>query len=553
MRTGLAAGLAAMLVLPATVILLAVYIFARGAISEEVTSLLEVTLRQKAMCLGQWLNDLEDDIWAFASAPHFTSALASGRQPGTGEAPDRLLATRFTEIRRIYGDRYVEFLVCDTAGTVVFPPGHQPPPVDFRLAVVAGRPVVVNAAADSLCGELALWLCAPIGASGPPWIGVLAARVNPGVLVELFDDPCLGEMGRAYLADVERKTVTLLRNPGDKVSPRLLESEGVRLALAGKTGVRRYRDPGGAEVIGAFTYLPSAKWGLVIEQDAGSAFAGLRRLRTRMVMVLGALALASITFALVAARRIVRHLEQRDRRSAERSEQMITADKLSTVGIMAASVAHEINNPLTTINVLVHNLCEETPPEMPQRMDLNIVLDEIAKIKNIVLRFLEFAGPQEPEFSEVDINQMARRYCQLMRHQTAARGIELSEHVGDDVPPIVADAAQIGQVILNVLLNAIEATPPQGKIELSTACSTRHRRAVCVRIGNTGPELKPEFYEKIFEPFYSTKAQGTGLGLSIARMIVERHGGSITAAGVPGKGTEFVVTLPVQNKAAAHG
>jgi len=139
----------------------------------------------------------------------------------------------------------------------------------------------------------------------------------------------------------------------------------------------------------------------------------------------------------------------------------------------------------------------------------------------------------------------------MMRHQAAAKRIELIERTGEKVPLVVADAAQIGQVVLNILLNAIEATPPQGRIELSTVCSTQ--RTVCMRISNTGPELKPELYERIFEPFFSTKAQGTGLGLSIARMIVERHDGRITATGIPGKGTEFTVTSPVEKQAVTHG
>jgi|GEM_PF-6170441 len=554
MKTGLAKALVAMLVLPTLIMVSGLYIFVRSTISEEVTGLLEVRLNQKAARLGQWLDGLENEIRGIASFSQLGSILQLRERPGADRTTDEELQKLFAEVRRIYGDCYLEFLVYDTTGFLVYPTDRRNS--DARntrvlAALLREKAVVVDMTVDSASAPLSLWLCAPVGVAGKPWLGILAAHLNPQMIARLFSDPSMYASEKAYLVDSHRRVITPLHNPPEQSLETLPESEGVSLALAGRTGIHRYRDYRGVEVIGAYTYLPSPGWGLVVEQDYDEAFAGLIRLRRNILLLLGVLTAVCIVFSLVTASWIVHRLERRDRRMAERSEQLIAADKLATAGVMAASVAHEINNPLTTINVLIHNLHEETPPDEPQRMDLHIALDEISKIKNIILRFLDFAQPQEPEFSEINVNDVVHRICRLTRHQAAAKNIKIVERLADDVPLVFADPSQIGQAFLNILLNAIEATPVRGTIELSSSFTAG--QSVSVRMFNTGPELKAELYEKIFEPFYSTKAQGTGLGLSIARMIVERHGGKVTAAAVPGKGTEFVITLNVENQGASRG
>ncbi len=283
---------------------------------------------------------------------------------------------------------------------------------------------------------------------------------------------------------------------------------------------------------------------VLLTWDVENIAAGLKPARMTLLLVLiGFGVIAEVLIALVT---IFAIKSTQDRsREGRRSDQLMAADKLATVGSMAASVAHEINNPLTTINVLIHNLAEGMPAEAPERMDLQIALDEIAKIKNTILRFMEFARPQEPELTRVDINELVRRYHQLARQQTSARQLEFVENLRDPIPPINADPAQIGQALLNILLNAIDATPAGGRVELST--NYDHDGHVTVTIFNSGLELRPELAEKIFEPFYSTKAHGTGLGLSIVKMIMDFHRGEVTAAAVPGRGTAFTLVFPVSS------
>jgi signal transduction histidine kinase len=553
MNTGLAAALVAMLVLPTLIMAAGFYFFSRAAISDETAGLLEATLREETARLGQRLSELENNVRAMASLSNLESVLTERSNTGTEKTASRLRRL-FTEFEQTYGDYFTGVTVYDTAGYAVFPPGS--PDVDrpdtlVLAALIEGKTIIVDKTADSVSATLALWLCTPVGGVTGLRPGILAARVSPAMLIKMSSDPSTHAHQRICLVDGEQGVVVPLAGYAGHQRDLVTASEGVVEALAGETGVKRYRDHHNREVIGAYTSLSSLGWGVLVEQDLDCNLAGLRHLRRNMILLFGGIAAVCIIFALFMSNQIIWRLERRDRESARQSEKLIAADKLATVGTMAASVAHEINNPLTTINVLIHNLFEESPPDEPQRMDLNIALDEIAKIKNIILRFLEFARPQEPQFSDVQVNNVVHRFCQLMRHQTAAKEIKIVERLDDHVPPVVADPSQIDQAILNILFNAIEATPVKGTIELSTAYTAD--KSVLVRIFNTGSELIPELGKKIFEPFFSTKAQGTGLGLSIVRMIMERHGGTVSAAAVPGQGTEFVLTLNAENLEAGRG
>lgn len=553
MKTGLTAALVAMLVLPTLMMAAGFYFFARAAISDETAEQLEITLCQETARLRQSLSDMEHKIQAMASLSLLGEILHQSCTAPTAETVAEL-GRLFADFERTYGDYYADIVVYDTAGHALFPPGlpetNQSGTLVF-MALSAGKTIIVDQTPDSSATPPVLWLCTPVGGATGNRVGILAARVNPALLTKMTLDLPMRGRQNVHLVDGGRGVIVPLAGYSGH-RPDLTPAFKEALATpAEQTVIKRYRDHHNREIIGAYTHVPSLGWGALVEQDVAGDLAGLQRLRRNMIILFGGLSVVCIVLALFLSNQIVRRLERRDRQTLRQSEQLIAADKLATVGTMAASVAHEINNPLTTINVLIHNLFEESPPDEPQRMDLNIALDEIAKIKNIILRFLEFARPQEPEFSEVQINNVVHRFCQLMRHQSAAKGIKIVEHLDEQVPPVVADPSQIDQAILNILFNAVEATPVQGTIELSTANGAD--KSVLVRVFNTGPELKPELNEKLFEPFFSTKAQGTGLGLSIVRMIMERHGGTVTAAAVPGRGTEFVLTFYAEKRGIKRG
>jgi signal transduction histidine kinase len=530
-----------------------VYLLSSGTILEEVSGEQEATLRREIAHLEQRLAVLRSELEAMATLSPLPSIMRERATLGAA-ATRQEIARVIAEEKQTYGASFTETVVYDSLAVIIFPPEKTMEESWDTLAsavVSSGHTIMIARDAEPGARSPQLWLYTPIGDAQPYRQGVLAACLHSRVLIQPSTDHAIPPAGKACLVDLQKGTIVPLNGSGMRRPQAPPATAGLRALRAGRTGLQRYRDHQDREVIGAYAPLPLPGWGVLLEREIARDLAGLHRLHKHLLIMFGGLSVICIGAALLISRRILRRLEQRDRQAARRSEQLIAADKLATVGSMAASVAHEINNPLTTINVLIHNLFEESPPDEPQRMDLNIALDEIAKIKNIILRFLEFARPQEPEFSEVQVNDVVHRFCQLMRHQAAAKRISIVERLDDNLPPVVADPSQIDQAILNIMFNALEATPVQGTIELSTARAAH--QSVSVRVFNTGPELEPELEKKIFEPFFSTKAQGTGLGLSIVRMIMDRHGGEVTAAAVPGQGTEFILTLSVENRGNGHG
>ncbi len=244
--------------------------------------------------------------------------------------------------------------------------------------------------------------------------------------------------------------------------------------------------------------------------------------------------------------RIARQLEDRERLLLSANEQLITVDRLASAGMMAASIAHEVNNPLTTIKILIHALREQIPRASQGDTDLEVIQGEIDKISTLVLRLMQFARPTQPELSPIDLNLTLGRVVELIRPRSRQESIELVEQHAP-LPAVMADPAQLGQVFLNILLNAIDATSLGGTIRVSSHANSDGGAGVT--IWNSGPGLDPALAEEIFEPFFTTKATGTGLGLPIARMIMERHGGTIRAIGHGEHGTSFRITLPKAQKA----
>ncbi|MBI3872118.1 MAG: hypothetical protein HY304_03460 [candidate division Zixibacteria bacterium] len=291
-------------------------------------------------------------------------------------------------------------------------------------------------------------------------------------------------------------------------------------------------------VAGGFAYW---SYNLFPTPSGASGVWGEWRLFTLLLLIGLVAAGAGVVMSLV--NRVVRALEDREADLSTSQQQLITADRLASVGMMAASVAHEVNNPLTTIKVLIHTVHEKLPKTDPRRADLDIVLTEIDKIKVLILRLLQFARPREPEFSAVDLNSILSRVVDLIRPQAQAQKLSVRERY-TPLSPLRADGPLLGQAILNILLNALDATPAGGTIRVSTDGGSDG--LIHATIHNTGDGLAAGLEERVFDPFFTTKAAGTGLGLSIGRMIVDKHAGTIRAVGHGANGTSFEISLPSQ-------
>ena len=229
--------------------------------------------------------------------------------------------------------------------------------------------------------------------------------------------------------------------------------------------------------------------------------------------------------------------------------QMSRAEHLATLGELAAGLAHEIRNPLAGIAGVIEIIGRDLPEGSPSREVLKDVQQEALHIKQILSELLDYARPRPPVFHPADLNATAEHAVALARQQVLSRPIHIELVKGEGLPPVEHDTAQIQQVLLNLLLNAIQAISGSGKIQVSV--ESRDASAA-VTVSDTGRGIAPEYLPNIFRPFFTTKGHGTGLGLSLARRIVEDHGGHIEVSSQPGVGSRFTVWVPLRKPVPAE-
>lgn len=239
-------------------------------------------------------------------------------------------------------------------------------------------------------------------------------------------------------------------------------------------------------------------------------------------------------------------------RLSEAQRQLYQSQKLAAVGQLAAGVAHEINNPLTGVLTYSSFLLKRAADRPEFKDDLEVIVRETQRCRGIVKGLLDFARPSPPEKHPSDINEIVERAIRIVQTQLAAQRVELHKNLRAGLPMVNADANQIQQILVNLLLNAKDAIGEGGAITLATALRTNsdpaqsHTQEIEVSVSDTGCGIPAAHLERIFEPFFSTKGRkGTGLGLAVAWGIVEKHNGRIEVESEVGKGAIFRVLLPI--------
>jgi signal transduction histidine kinase len=229
-------------------------------------------------------------------------------------------------------------------------------------------------------------------------------------------------------------------------------------------------------------------------------------------------------------------------------QRLIQAAKLAAVGEMAAGVAHELNNPLTAIVGFSEMILDDLPQGSPNRADLETVLREAQRARDVVRRLLDFSRRSEMVRASVDINEIVRDTLGLVRHLLNTGGVRVRTSLRDGLPWAFVDRDQMKQVLLNLLHNALAALPEGGVIEISTTERQKYANQwITLAVQDSGVGIPSENMQRIFEPFFTTRARegGTGLGLAVTYGIVSGHGGMIEVESAPGAGAVFTVWLPV--------
>jgi signal transduction histidine kinase len=231
---------------------------------------------------------------------------------------------------------------------------------------------------------------------------------------------------------------------------------------------------------------------------------------------------------------------------ADSRTQLARSEKLAAVGKLAASVAHEIRNPLTSMKMWLYSLRRNIVSDPESQQKLDVVSDEIARLDNIVRHFLEFSRPPQLKLASQDVSQILDRTLGLAKFRLQEQKIEVERKDEANLHRAFCDAEQLTQVFVNLINNAVEAMPRGGRLRLAIGKSLRGgREALAVRVADTGPGMPVEVQERIFEPFFTTKQEGTGLGLCIAASVMARHGGALVLDASNSHGTQWTVWIPV--------
>ena len=251
---------------------------------------------------------------------------------------------------------------------------------------------------------------------------------------------------------------------------------------------------------------------------------------TDSLLTVGSLAASSIRNAKL-------YLELKDAQ-----DQLIQSAKLASLGEMAAGIAHEVRNPLTSIRGFADLIYKSLPDDDKIKNYSKVVVDEVKRLSIIVKNILDFARKAEPDGEPVDLNDLIEGLIVLVEKDSSYNKVEINLDLDPNLPSVMADGTQIKQVFLNLAQNAIQAMSDGGSLTISSKKSSDR---VEVSFVDQGSGIPAEQLDKIFDPFFTTKDEGTGLGLSVSYRIIENHRGSIEVTSEMGVGTTFKVRLPV--------
>jgi len=272
--------------------------------------------------------------------------------------------------------------------------------------------------------------------------------------------------------------------------------------------------------------------------------------QANQALEIGLLALVGLVGGILSDReRSLRHeaeevAAERDRALEDLRETVETlrkADRLATLGTLAAGMAHEIRNPLGAMGGALEILEGDYPVEHPHREFVEILRQEVDRLGRVAGKYLDFARPQLPDSRPVDINATVRSATELLERSAARAGVRISSHLQADLRPAMADPVQLHQALVNLILNGIQSMGSGGELEVTTR---GEKDRIRIEVRDHGPGLPEVPVDRLFEPFFSTRPGGTGLGLAVSRQIAVSHEGRLTAEAAEGGGARFRLDIP---------
>jgi two-component system NtrC family sensor kinase len=389
---------------------------------------------------------------------------------------------------------------------------------------------------------------------------IIRASIDTDYFRSLVETVKIDKTGEAYLVNSAGILQTNSRFSGkimEKTSLPMGEFKkpnGIQM-IGGDNGIFGQSSP---RQIVAYTWLKNPRWLLVVKQNYAEAFKGVNQANWTALVFLHLSSLGIIIITIVVTYFIIRMIRRRDEKARQLNERLMQASKLASVGEVSAKVAHELNSPLGGILIYANLLLEDTPPEDPKQKDLKEIIDQALRCKEIVKDLLEFSRKSTYRRVPCHLNQSIREALDLLSKQVLAQSslflgpivqadIQVVQELDPDLPLIEADPGRLNQVLVNLIINAVDAMEGKGTLTLRSYQKPQEKR-VYLEVSDSGMGIPPENVSRIFEPFFTTKevGKGTGLGLSTVYGIVQEHGGTIDVQSTVGQGTSFLLSFPIQ-------
>lgn len=389
---------------------------------------------------------------------------------------------------------------------------------------------------------------------------ILRASIDTEYFRSLVENVKIDKTGEAYLLNQSGLFQTNPRFSGKIMGKSSLpmaefhENSGIELIAGERSGSDR---PSSKQIV-AYAWLKNPRWLLVVKQDYSEAFKVVNRANWSALIFVHLSSLAIIVITIGVTYFIIKMIRRRDETAGRLNDQLMQASKLASIGEVSAKVAHELNSPLGGILIYANLLLEDTPSEDPKQKDLKEIIDQALRCKEIVKDLLEFSRKATHRRVPCSLNQSVREAVDLLSKQVGLQsplflgpivqsGIQVVQEIDPDLPLIEADPNRLNQILVNLIINAVDAMEGKGTLTLRTYQQPSEKKVV-LEVCDTGMGIPPENIPKIFEPFFTTKeaGKGTGLGLSTVYGIVQEHNGTIEVRSREGQGTTFTVSFPFQ-------
>ena len=438
-------------------------------------------------------------------------------------------------------------------------------------------------------------------------IGVILLDVDVKNSIEplIRNWPGMGNTGETLLVRKEENNIVYLNNlrhkedAGLKLVCNINSTSDIPsiLSASGEEGIKESMDYRNVSVLSAYRYIPTLNWGLVAKQDLTEAFAPVEQLKMRIIVLIFVCTTVVIAIGISLTNRITQpilqlaegakaigsgNLDHRisitsqnevgalakefnqmatklkesysnlEQKVEERTAQLLRAERLAAVGELAAEVAHEINNPLGGLRNFASMLENEPENTQQTKKYAALILEGLKRVEIIVKRLLTFSRPYSLQMSDKNINYIINNSIKFIEYRIEPCHITIKKDLNETIPYVYIDADNISQVLINIMVNALESMPDGGTLTIKTDTCKEHDNCVTVCIADTGCGIREELKDKIFEPFFTTKnkegEKGLGMGLAISKRIIEDHHGKINVESNIGKGTTFRICLPASKK-----